>query len=75
LISTYFINKVQIFLNLYTLTAVPNQLPRKKKKDEWKVHDTGCGRTEGYYKVDSKQKANHKVNIACKKLLLPKFIL
>jgi len=49
---------------------VSNQIPRKKKKDEWKVHDTGCGRTEGYYKVDSKQKANHKVNIA-----LPKFIL
>ncbi|XP_016656349.1 histone-lysine N-methyltransferase SETD1B-A [Acyrthosiphon pisum] len=44
----------------HPVTALPNQLPRKKKKDEWKVHDTGCGRTEGYYKVDSKQKANHK---------------
>ncbi|XP_060864602.1 histone-lysine N-methyltransferase SETD1B-A-like isoform X1 [Metopolophium dirhodum] len=44
----------------HPVTAVSNQIPRKKKKDEWKVHDTGCGRTEGYYKVDSKQKANHK---------------
>lgn len=42
---------------------MPNQLPRKKKKDDWKIHDTGCARTEGYYKVDSKQKANHKVII------------
>lgn len=50
-----------IFLNLYSLSDIPNEIPDKKKKDEWKIHDTGCARTEGYYKVDSKQKTNFKV--------------
>lgn len=52
-----------IVLNLYILTDIPNEVTLKKKNDEWKIHDTGCARTEGYYKVDSKQKANFKVII------------
>ncbi|XP_049793284.1 histone-lysine N-methyltransferase SETD1B [Schistocerca nitens] len=34
--------------------------PRKKKRDEGRVHKTGCARTEGYYKIDVKEKLKHK---------------
>ncbi|XP_076065509.1 histone-lysine N-methyltransferase SETD1-like isoform X2 [Oratosquilla oratoria] len=35
--------------------------PRKKRKvDDLPLHKTGCARTEGIYKVDSKQKQRHK---------------
>lgn len=28
------------------------------KNGKLKIHESGCTRTEGYYKMDSKQKAN-----------------
>lgn len=39
-------------------------LPPKKKRrlDDLPLHKTGCARTEGIYKVDSKQKQRHKVS-------------
>nr|XP_018917910.1 PREDICTED: histone-lysine N-methyltransferase SETD1B-A [Bemisia tabaci] len=33
---------------------------KKRKRDDWHVHATGCARTEGFYKVDVVQKAKHK---------------
>ncbi|RWS14882.1 histone-lysine N-methyltransferase SETD1-like protein [Dinothrombium tinctorium] len=39
-------------------TNVPS--PKKKRKTEnVRVHATGCARSEGYYKMDSKEKAQH----------------
>lgn len=42
-------------------------LPPKKKRrfDDLPLHKTGCARTEGIYKVDSKQKQKHKVSQDC----------
>lgn len=37
--------------------------PKKRKRDdlpELRQHVTGCARTEGYYKIDSKEKAHYK---------------
>lgn len=37
--------------------------PKKRKRDnlpELREHTTGCARTEGYYKIDSKEKAHYK---------------
>lgn len=28
---------------------------------EWKVHESGCARTEGFYKMDPGQKTKYKV--------------
>lgn len=36
--------------------------PKRKKRDDLRVHLTGCARTEGYYKVDLMEKLKHKVN-------------
>ncbi|KAI5722608.1 hypothetical protein M8J76_010905 [Diaphorina citri] len=50
----------------HPVTYLPNPKPpaheRKKKRatDELHVHATGCARTEGFYKIDSQQKAQHK---------------
>ncbi|KAL1128908.1 hypothetical protein AAG570_013442 [Ranatra chinensis] len=33
---------------------------KKRKRDDWHVHSTGCARTEGYYKLDVGQKNKHK---------------
>ncbi|XP_073999250.1 SET domain containing 1 isoform X1 [Rhodnius prolixus] len=38
--------------------------PKRRRKDDWHVHKTGCARTEGFYKVDVKQKMKHKHNFA-----------
>lgn len=40
-------------------TNIPNPT-KKKKKDEARVHVTGCARSEGYYKMDVKEKARFK---------------
>ncbi|XP_046387049.1 histone-lysine N-methyltransferase SETD1B-A [Ischnura elegans] len=33
---------------------------KKRRREEHRVHTTGCARTEGYYKIDVKEKAKHK---------------
>ncbi|XP_065201420.1 histone-lysine N-methyltransferase SETD1 isoform X2 [Planococcus citri] len=38
-----------------------NRAIKKNTSDGTIIHKTGCARTEGYYKIDSKQKAKHKV--------------
>lgn len=40
-------------------TNIPNPT-KKKKKDEARVHVTGCARSEGYYKMDVREKARFK---------------
>jgi hypothetical protein len=57
-----FILFTKFFLDCYLLTdleAAP--APKKRKRDELKIHKTGSARTEGFYKIDSKEKAKHKV--------------
>lgn len=43
----------------HTMTSIPN--PKKKRKDDApRIHNTGCARSEGYYKLDQKEKARFK---------------
>lgn len=37
--------------------------PKRRKKDDMRLHVTGCARTEGYYKVDLREKLKHKVSM------------
>jgi len=42
----------------------PTDIPspaKKRKRDELRLHASGSARTEGYYKVDIREKAKHKV--------------
>ncbi|XP_067616102.1 LOW QUALITY PROTEIN: histone-lysine N-methyltransferase SETD1 [Eurosta solidaginis] len=39
---------------------IPPLQKKKKKEDELKRHTTGCARTEGFYKLDVREKAKHK---------------
>lgn len=41
-------------------TDVPSPA-KKRKRDELRLHASGSARTEGYYKVDVREKAKHKV--------------
>ena len=58
----------QYWLNdTHWVDHVPTDIPvppkKKRKIDDLPLHKTGCARTEGIYKVDSKQKQKHKVII------------
>lgn len=33
---------------------------KKRKRDDSRIHTTGCARTEGFYKIDVREKAKHK---------------
>ena len=37
---------------------------KRKRKEEPRAHATGCARSEGFYKLDSKEKAKHKSHFA-----------
>lgn len=43
---------------------VPPPNKKRKKDDDLKRHKTGCARTEGYYKLDVREKAKHKYHHA-----------
>lgn len=43
-------------------TDIPTPPKKKRRVDDLPLHKTGCARTEGIYKVDSKQKQKHKVS-------------
>ncbi|KAL9895565.1 SET domain containing 1 [Glossina fuscipes fuscipes] len=45
-------------------TFVPPPNKKRKKDDDLKRHKTGCARTEGYYKLDVREKAKHKYHHA-----------
>lgn len=34
--------------------------PKRRKRDDVRVHATGCARTEGYYKLEANEKAKYK---------------
>lgn len=49
------------FLNTSPPTSVYS--PKKKKRDDGlREHLTGCARSEGYYKIDMKDKAKYLIN-------------
>ena len=37
---------------------------KRKRREEPRPHKSGCARSEGYYKLDSKEKAKHKSHYA-----------
>ena len=49
-----------INLNSNPLTDLSSPA-KKRKRDDSRVHTTGCARTEGFYKIDVREKAKHKV--------------
>jgi hypothetical protein len=49
-----------INLNSISLTDLSSPA-KKRKRDDSRVHATGCARTEGFYKIDVREKAKHKV--------------
>ncbi|KAK4878406.1 hypothetical protein RN001_010912 [Aquatica leii] len=44
----------------HCLTDLYSSPPKKRKRDDLRVHVTGCARTEGYYKVAAVEKAKYK---------------
>jgi len=48
----------------YDPTVSDSPPSKKKRKEEPRGHKSGCARTEGYYKLDSKEKAKHKSHFA-----------
>jgi hypothetical protein len=51
-----------IYINLNSRPLTDLASPAKKRKrDDSRVHATGCARTEGFYKIDVREKAKHKV--------------
>ncbi|KAK0095871.1 hypothetical protein PV326_007174 [Microctonus aethiopoides] len=47
----------------HPVTDIPTPA-KKRKRDELRLHATGSARTEGYYKVDIREKAKHKHHYA-----------
>ncbi|XP_037956634.1 histone-lysine N-methyltransferase SETD1 isoform X2 [Teleopsis dalmanni] len=45
-------------------SLMPPSNKKRKKEDELIRHKTGCARTEGYYKLDIREKAKHKYHHA-----------
>ncbi|CAD6995482.1 histone-lysine N-methyltransferase SETD1 [Ceratitis capitata] len=43
---------------------LPPPPKKRKREDELKKHKSGCARTEGYYKLDIREKAKHKYHHA-----------
>lgn len=48
----------------YDATIVDSPPSKKKRKEEPRPHASGSARTEGFYKLDSKEKAKHKSHFA-----------
>ncbi|KAF5301069.1 hypothetical protein FQA39_LY10888 [Lamprigera yunnana] len=44
----------------HCFTDLYSSPPKKRKRDDLRVHATGCARTEGYYKVAAGEKAKYK---------------
>ncbi|CAN7985134.1 unnamed protein product [Ixodes hexagonus] len=67
--DTHWVDHPHILFCCLSLTAhAPTNIPnptKKKKKDESRVHVTGCARSEGYYKMDVKEKARFKQSGSC----------
>ena len=48
----------------YDPTELDPSPSKRKRKEEPRPHKSGSARTEGYYKLDSKEKAKHKSHFA-----------
>ena len=48
----------------YDPTEMDPSPSKRKRREEPRPHKSGCARTEGYYKLDSKEKAKHKSHFA-----------
>lgn len=44
----------------HCITDLYSSPPKKRKRDDLRIHSTGCARTEGYYKVAAVEKAKYK---------------
>ncbi|KAK5638575.1 hypothetical protein RI129_012870 [Pyrocoelia pectoralis] len=44
----------------HCITDLYSSPPKKRKRDDLRIHVTGCARTEGYYKVTASEKAKYK---------------
>ncbi|XP_031331051.1 histone-lysine N-methyltransferase SETD1 isoform X2 [Photinus pyralis] len=44
----------------HCVTDLYSSPPKKRKRDDLRIHSTGCARTEGYYKVAAVEKAKYK---------------
>lgn len=57
-------------LNSFVPTDLSSSPAKKRKRDDVRVHTTGSARTEGYYKMDIKEKMKYKVRVRIYTLLL-----
>lgn len=48
----------------HCVTDLYSSPPKRRKKDDHRVHSTGCARTEGYYKIEATEKAKYKYHHA-----------
>lgn len=44
----------------HCVTDLYSSPPKRRKRDDARVHASGCARTEGYYKLEAKEKAKYK---------------
>ncbi|EFA05618.2 histone-lysine N-methyltransferase SETD1B [Tribolium castaneum] len=48
----------------HCVTDLYSSPPKRRKRDDVRVHSTGCARTEGYYKIAAHEKAKYKYHHA-----------
>lgn len=48
----------------HCVTDLYSSPPKRRKRDEMRVHATGCARTEGFYKITATEKAKYKYHHA-----------
>jgi histone-lysine N-methyltransferase SETD1 len=48
----------------HCVTDLYSSPPKRRKRDEVKVHASGCARTEGFYKIEAHEKAKYKYHHA-----------
>ncbi|RZC32044.1 N-SET and/or YppG domain containing protein, partial [Asbolus verrucosus] len=48
----------------HCVTDLYSSPPKRRKRDEVRVHATGCARTEGFYKIEAHEKAKYKYHHA-----------
>ncbi|KAK2708319.1 histone-lysine N-methyltransferase SETD1-like isoform X2 [Artemia franciscana] len=48
----------------HSVTDIPYNPSKKRRREEPRVHKTGCARSEGFYKLDPEEKAKYKSHFA-----------
>lgn len=48
----------------HCITDLYSSPPKRRKRDDHRVHSTGCARTEGFYKIEATEKAKYKYHHA-----------